>query len=215
LPQPQSRSTPHAAAPTRSATAIAALVRSCRFIRKCAHAWHIPYQVAGQERHGAADVATRSSRSYARSGRQVSDCLSICWNRRPQDDPPVIAARMSGGSSGIGWLSPSRMARIVSGFDAFVTKLSGPGSGRIYSTYLGGGFFEWVLGAAVGVEGSAHVAGQTGSTNFPISARAVQPALAGDADAWVARLDASGSQLIYGSYLGGVRRGLRHRYRSG
>lgn len=71
-----------------------------------------------------------------------------------------------------------------------------------YSTYLGGTGSDKALGLAVDAAGSAYVAGLTGSIDFP-TANAAQPASGGATDAFVARLDASGTGLIYATYLGG------------
>lgn len=88
------------------------------------------------------------------------------------------------------------------GFDAFVTKFSASGA-PAYSTYLGGNGNDHGFGIAVDSSGNAHVAGLTGSTNFPI-ANALQPANAGGDDAFVATLDSAGTGLIYSTYLGGT-----------
>ena len=51
--------------------------------------------------------------------------------------------------------------------------------------------------------GSAYVTGETGSTDFPTTAGAVQTTPAGNSDAFVTKLDATGSGLVYSTYLGG------------
>jgi hypothetical protein len=98
-------------------------------------------------------------------------------------------------------------------FDAFIakfdTKLSGAAS-RIYSTYLGGSNQDFGGNAvargskaiAIDVAGNAYVTGQTQSTNFPL-ANAFQAANAGGVDAFLTKLNATGSALIYSTYLGG------------
>src|SRR5258707_6194762 len=88
-------------------------------------------------------------------------------------------------------------------YDAFVTKLEAPGSALVYSTYLGGSVFDVGVGIAVDGAGSAFVTGQTPSTNFPTTAGAVQTTNAGSYDAFVTKLDATGSALVYSTYLGG------------
>jgi hypothetical protein len=104
-------------------------------------------------------------------------------------------------------------------FDVFITKLNPAGSGLVYSTFLGGSFVEGREGSggdfsraiAVDGHGSAYVTGVTGSPNFPTTPGAFQPAFAGGFsylgdgpyDAFVAKLDNSGSKLLYSSYLGG------------
>jgi cysteine-rich repeat protein len=72
----------------------------------------------------------------------------------------------------------------------------------VYSTYLGGSFFDLGQGIAVDGSGNAYVTGATDSTDFP-TANALQSSSGGVADAFVAKLDAAGSQLLYSTYLGG------------
>ena len=84
-----------------------------------------------------------------------------------------------------------------------MTKLDATGSGLGYSTYLGGNASESGTGIAVDGAGGAYVTGFTFSTDFPTTAGAAQTTHAGDADAFVTKLDASGSWLGYSTYLGG------------
>jgi hypothetical protein len=88
--------------------------------------------------------------------------------------------------------------------DAFVTKLNPTGSGLVYSTFLGGSDNSDAGGGiAVDAVGNAYVTGSARSTNFPTTPGAVQPALAGDLDAFVTKLNPTGSGLVYSTYLGG------------
>lgn len=90
--------------------------------------------------------------------------------------------------------------------DAFVSKLNPTGSALVYSTYLGGSGDDQGLGIAVdaGITPSAFVTGRTSSTDFPTTAGAFQQTFSGGADdAFVAKLDATGSSLVYSTYLGG------------
>lgn len=87
-------------------------------------------------------------------------------------------------------------------FDAFVAKLNPSGTQLVYSTYLGGSGDDRAFRIAVDTAGSAYVVGDTDSTNFPV-ANAAQRANGGSADAFVAKLNPSGSQLVYSTYLGG------------
>jgi hypothetical protein len=87
--------------------------------------------------------------------------------------------------------------------DGFVTKLDATGSRLIYSTYLGGTHLDQCLDIAL-IAGGVCVTGQTYSINFPI-VRAQQPTLRGDGDAFITRLDASGTAIVYSTYLGGRR----------
>ena len=84
-----------------------------------------------------------------------------------------------------------------------MTKLDATGSGLVYSTYLGGSDGDVGLGIAVDGAGSAYVTGDTVSTDFPTTAGAAQTTNAGGYDAFVTKLDATGSGLVYSTYLGG------------
>jgi hypothetical protein len=86
--------------------------------------------------------------------------------------------------------------------DAFVAKLDPTGSTLIYSTYLGGSGGDLGNGIAVDGAGNAYITGSTASPNFPTK-NALQPALGGGSDAFIAKLDPTGSSLVYSTYLGG------------
>lgn len=88
------------------------------------------------------------------------------------------------------------------GQDAFVFKLSADGSHLLYGTYLGGTADDHGAAIAVDASGSAYVTGSTYSTNFPV-AGASQGTLAGGQDAFLAKLSADGSSLLFGTFLGG------------
>jgi hypothetical protein len=83
-----------------------------------------------------------------------------------------------------------------------VTKLNAAGTALVYSTYLGGSGGEFGSGIAVDSAGNAYVTGSTSSTNFP-TANPLQSAYGGAQDAFVAKLNAAGSALVYSTYLGG------------
>jgi hypothetical protein len=87
--------------------------------------------------------------------------------------------------------------------DGFVTKLNPTGSGLVYSTYLGGSAYDEGGGIAVDNAGNAYVAGRTASTNFPTTPGAFQAGLSGGFDAFVTKLNPTGSGLVYSTYLGG------------
>jgi hypothetical protein len=90
-------------------------------------------------------------------------------------------------------------------YDAFVTKLNSSGSGLLYSTFLGGSGSEdnhasyRLGGIAVDGSGNAYVTGRTDSTDFP-TVNAYQSM----GDTFVAKLNTSGSALLYSTYLGGT-----------
>jgi hypothetical protein len=90
------------------------------------------------------------------------------------------------------------------GTDAFVTKLNAAGSALTYSTYLGGSSDdEGGLGIGVDEGGFAYVAGRTGSSDFPLTRKAYDTTLSGEDDAFVTKLNRTGTALVYSTLLGG------------
>ena len=90
------------------------------------------------------------------------------------------------------------------GGDAFVAKLDPTGSALVYSTYLGGSGGDVIFGLAIDAAGNAYVTGLTDSTNLPTTMGGLQTIYGGGIDdAFVAKLDATGSVLVYSTYLGG------------
>ncbi len=71
----------------------------------------------------------------------------------------------------------------------------------VYGTFLGGLADDYAIGIAVDSDGSAYVAGTTNSTNFPLASQAAPPP--SGQSVFVAKLDVSGSSLIYADYIGG------------
>ncbi|HST06448.1 MAG TPA: SBBP repeat-containing protein [Chloroflexia bacterium] len=88
------------------------------------------------------------------------------------------------------------------GTDVFISKLNASGTALIYSTYLGGSEIDWVSGIAVDTQGEAAITGRTSSTDFPVM-NAIQPSTAGGNEAFVSKLNAQGSGLMFSTYLGG------------
>lgn len=85
---------------------------------------------------------------------------------------------------------------------AFVSKLNTAGSALVYSTYLGGTGVDGGASIAVDSGGNAYVVGRTISPDFPTTSP-YQPRIGGQRDGFVTKLSASGSTLIYSTYLGG------------
>ena len=88
--------------------------------------------------------------------------------------------------------------------DAFVTKLNSTGTAIVYSTFLGGSLNDNGNDLAVDTSGNVYVTGNTESINFPI-ANAIQTSNNGGffGDAFVTKLDATGTAIVYSTYLGG------------
>src|SRR5207249_1382925 len=88
--------------------------------------------------------------------------------------------------------------------DAFALKLNASGNELLYSTYLGGSREDEGNGIALDASGNLFIAGKTLSSDFP-TANALQSANGGGSDAFVTKLNASGNELLYSTYLGGSR----------
>jgi hypothetical protein len=93
-------------------------------------------------------------------------------------------------------------------YDAFVAKLNADGTALVYSTYLGGTGAGWTgreSAAAISVTstGEAIIAGTTSSADFPV-VNALQPSYAGNEDAFLAQLNATGTDLVFSTYFGGT-----------
>ena len=71
----------------------------------------------------------------------------------------------------------------------------------VYSTYLGGSGDDQPTGVAVDSAGNVYVAGYTDSTDFPLANPGSLPA--GATHVFVAKLDSTGSNLVYADYIGG------------
>ena len=106
-------------------------------------------------------------------------------------------------------------AAAINGVNAFVAKLNPAGTELVYSTYLGGsggnksGLIGGDTGAAIALDtaGDAHVTGQAGSSDFPVTPGAFQTtnnAAANEStNAFVTELNPAGTALVYFTYLGG------------
>jgi hypothetical protein len=125
----------------------------------------------------------------------------LTGNTNSSDFPTTAGAfqRAFGGSGGGIQFELGASLRPVFG-DAFVTKLD-PSGVLLYSTYLGGSGSELSRGIAVDSGGNVYVAGVTSSTNFPVL-HAFQSQSPGGA-AFVTKLNATGSSLVFSTYLGG------------
>ena len=98
------------------------------------------------------------------------------------------------------------------GGDAFLTRMSVDGSALEYSTYLGGSGGERARGVVVENAGTAIVAGETGSPDFPTTPDAFDSTYAGipplgPRDLFLVRMSLDGNgidDLLYGTYIGGT-----------
>ena len=97
----------------------------------------------------------------------------------------------------------------VNNGDAFIAKLNDTGTEMLYSTYLGGPGADVAKAIAVDSDGNAYIAGETLAPDqltpvFPTTPDAVQSTSGGGvSDAFVAKLNDTGTELLYSTYLGG------------
>ena len=96
--------------------------------------------------------------------------------------------------------------------DAFVAKFN-PSGALVYFTYVGGTAEDAAGAIAVDSTGAAYIAGFTNSRDFPVTKGAAQVQFGGGGgnaafnlgDAFVAKVNPAGNQLVYATYLGGNR----------
>ena len=88
------------------------------------------------------------------------------------------------------------------GENAFVAKL-GPSGQLIYATYFGGTGNTDAEGLAIDSTGAAYITGFAQSSTLSTTTGALQTTFGGGVDGYVAKFNASGSQLLYSTYLGG------------
>ena len=101
--------------------------------------------------------------------------------------------------------------------DAYAAKLNPTGTALVYSTYIGGTLGDEGVNLAIDSAGNAYVAGSTDSTDFSVTAGAVQTVYGGNShpincnfsffthcgDGFVTKVNTTGSALSYSTYLGG------------
>lgn len=125
---------------------------------------------------------------------------------------------------GNAWVWDPYFGWVFAGFgnsDVAITKYATDGTSRIYSTYIGGDLCEVPHSLVVNSKGELLIYGTTGSPNFPVTQTAYDTAFAGGtvanlsrgidvnyalgSDIFIAKLNASGSQLLASTYFGGDR----------
>lgn len=94
-------------------------------------------------------------------------------------------------------------------FDVFVTKLNPTGTGLVYSTYIGSQYnSDRGRGIALDADGGVWLTGVTQFfSDFPTTADALQTAPGGPPglqDAYITKLNATGTGLVYSTFLGGT-----------
>jgi hypothetical protein len=89
-------------------------------------------------------------------------------------------------------------------YSAFISKLNLFGTGLLFSTYLGGYGGCYATGIALDSAGDSFVAGFTYAYGFPTTPTSLEPeSNGGQEDAFIAKLNPTGTSLLYSTYLGG------------
>lgn len=90
------------------------------------------------------------------------------------------------------------------GWDVFVVKLNAAGSVLTYATYLGGNGSDDGMDIAIDASGASYITGYTNSSDFPTTMEAFDTTYnSGVYDAFVVKLNSTGSALIYSTFLDG------------
>ncbi len=100
--------------------------------------------------------------------------------------------------------TPGAWDRTLGSGDAFVTKFDASLAYPVYSTLVGGSIGDTAYALLVGPYGNATIAGFSHSTNFPVTADAIDSSYGGNGDAFLTKLTASGGGLVFSTYLGGA-----------
>ena len=89
------------------------------------------------------------------------------------------------------------------GIDVFIAQLTADLDSQVFGAFLGGSSDEYSQALALDGSGNLFVGGYTLSADFPATTGAYDTSINGDLDGFVARLAPDGSQMGYGTYLGG------------
>lgn len=121
---------------------------------------------------------------------------------------PGVFQPQYGGGACRSFFTPGGSFPLPSG-DAFVVKLD-PNGSVVWATYLGGSGEDVAQSIAVDAAGDVYVAGTTvpraaaGANTFPMTAGSAFPSGVTQNDGFLVKLNATGSQMIYGTYLPGM-----------
>lgn len=88
--------------------------------------------------------------------------------------------------------------------DGFIVRLGRNGDTLVYSTFFGGRGYDVIHAIAINDSNDAYVTGNTTAKNFPTTANAFRPVPYDTNDAFVARVNRTGTAIIYATYLGGA-----------
>ncbi|MEZ5396102.1 MAG: SBBP repeat-containing protein [Bryobacterales bacterium] len=136
--------------------------------------------------------------------------FSMFYGSESSDEATDIAVGEDGAIYLTGWTESENLP--VSGFqtqyggfrDCFVAQFSNDGSQLMHSSYLGHGDEDACNAIAVNAQGEIFVAGYSRSMDFPSTQGVLQATQAGERDAFLTKISADGSQILFSTFLGGV-----------
>jgi len=104
-----------------------------------------------------------------------------------------------------GSLTPQNPQSSQDTSDAFVGKVSADGSKLLYFTIVSGSGADAAAALALGSDGSAYVTGSTGSSDFPVTAGALQTTFntAGASQGFLVKVNPAGA-VAYSTYINGT-----------
>jgi hypothetical protein len=160
-------------------------------------------------------IAGNASLLYSTYIGAAPACTSGC----PGTYATAVAVDGSGSAYVTGWTdsphfptTPGAFQSPCPGSSAFVSKVSAGGSQLVYSTCVAGNAYAGSTPGGIAIDslGNAYIAGAFAASalsTFPVTPNAFQKSFSklsgGGSEAFVAELNATGSGLIYSSYLGG------------
>jgi len=112
----------------------------------------------------------------------------------------VTGATQSADFPTAGGLDPSFNGGLL---DAFVAKIDATGDALLFSGFLGGSSIDFSNGIAVDAAGAAYMTGGTRSSDFPAVGGLGSSYNGGYYDAFVAKVDPTGTALVYSGLVGG------------
>lgn len=114
----------------------------------------------------------------------------------------VVAPASESGSFPQSWFAGTFQPTRPGGRDHLLAKLSGDGSSVRWATFIGGPGVEQTESLALGADGSIFIALTTLDGGLPTPG-GFDGSMSGPSDLYVARIASDGSNLIFGTYLGG------------
>jgi hypothetical protein len=158
----------------------------------------------------AGNEAVSAPSSIVQSQQAVSLLYSGFLGGSLNDGGYGIAVDSSGNAYVTGYTHSSNFPAVVGpdttfigNGDAFVAKVNPSGTALVYAGFLGGSYYDVGRGIAVDASGNAYVTGETASADFPAVVGPDTTFNGGFQDAFVAKVNPSGTALVYAGFLGG------------